>query len=56
MEEKKKKKKNIHAQALSKLGAKKGGAKRWANMTVKERSDYARWMVGFRWLKDVKKK
>lgn len=51
-----KKKKNIHAQALSKLGAKLGGAKRWANMTPKEKSKYARWMVGFRWRKEALKK
>jgi hypothetical protein len=42
-------KKNPHAQALSKLGAVKGGIARFANMTKEQRSEYARKMLKARW-------
>lgn len=42
-------KKNPHAQALSKLGAVKGGKARFANMTKEQRSEYARMMLKARW-------
>lgn len=43
------KKKNPHAVALSKLGARKGGLARAAKMTPEERTELARKAVNTRW-------
>lgn len=45
------KRKNVHAVALSKLGAAKGGEARAASMTKEERSESARNAVNERWRK-----
>jgi len=42
-------KKNVHAVALSKLGSKKGGLTRAANMSKEERSAAARLAAQARW-------
>jgi hypothetical protein len=44
-----KRKKNPHAVALSKLGARKGGIVRSARMTAEERSESARTAAKARW-------
>jgi hypothetical protein len=44
-------KKNIHAQALSKLGASKGGRARAAKLSPKELSEQGRKAVTARWEK-----
>lgn len=42
-------KKNIHAVALSKLGASKGGLARAASLSPRKRSELARKAVNVRW-------
>lgn len=44
-------KKNIHAVALAKLGASKGGLARAANMSPRKRKEAARKAVNARWAK-----
>lgn len=44
-------KKNPHAVALAKLGARKGGLARAANMSKRKRSEAARKAVTVRWAK-----
>jgi len=46
-----KKKKNKHAQALSLLGASKGGQKRRENLSPERRSEIARKAAQARWAK-----
>lgn len=41
--------KNPHAAALSKLGARKGGKARWANVSKEARSEILRRAVRARW-------
>jgi hypothetical protein len=45
------KKKNVHAQALAKLGASKGGKARADKLSAKELSDQGRNAVLVRWAK-----
>lgn len=45
------KKKNPHAVALAKLGARKGGLARAANMSPRKRKEQARKAVNARWAK-----
>jgi hypothetical protein len=45
----KKKRKNPHAAALSKLGAKKGGLARWESVSPEERTKIARRAAEARW-------
>ena len=49
-----KRQKNLHAAALSKLGAKKGGKARWADVSKEERSAILRRAVQARWAKTKK--
>ncbi len=51
-----KKKKNPHAVALSKLGAKKGGTARAAALSPEERRQIAQKASLARWAKEKKKK
>ncbi len=50
------KKKNLHAAALSKLGARKGGKARWKGVPPAERSEILRRAVQKRWAKAKRKK
>jgi hypothetical protein len=49
------KKKNPHAVALSKLGAKKGGETRAANLSPEKRREIARRAARARWAKNKNK-
>jgi hypothetical protein len=49
-------KKNPHAAALSKLGAKKGGKARWKGVPPEERSEILRRAVKARWNRAKKTK
>ena len=50
------KKKNPHAAALSKLGAKKGGKARWEGVSAQERKEILRRAAQARWNKVKRKK
>jgi hypothetical protein len=49
-------KKNLHAAALSKLGARKGGKARWEGVPPEKRSEILRRAVQARWSRAKKTK